>query len=145
MADKTGLSSLAITVPDSCFPSYGFNLGTVSYYVVRLLLEECCTRQREPVWQYVRSWGVFFPLLKICTILKAEQVVMREFFYSFITSAGVYKQQEQEDQCWRMNLHSWHYLMYLSDKLVEPFNTMMINSVCSTYILQYCLTVALLL
>lgn len=36
MADKTGFSSLAITVPDSCFPSYGFSLGTVAYNVVRL-------------------------------------------------------------------------------------------------------------
>lgn len=38
------------------------------------------TRQPEPVWQDVRSWGGFvFPLLKIFSLLKAEQVVMREF------------------------------------------------------------------
>lgn len=36
MADKTGFSSLAVTVPDSWFPSYGFSVGTVAYYVVRL-------------------------------------------------------------------------------------------------------------
>lgn len=31
---------------------------------------------------------------------------------------------------------------YLSGKLVEPLNTMKINSVCPTYILQCCLTAA---
>lgn len=36
MADNTGFSSLAVTVPDSRFPSYGFSLGTVACYVVRL-------------------------------------------------------------------------------------------------------------
>lgn len=32
--------------------------------------------------------------------------------------------------------------VYLSGRLVEPLNTMTINSVCPTYILQYCLTAA---
>lgn len=110
-ADKTGFSSLAVTVPDCCFPSYGFRLSAVAHYVVRLLLEGCHTRQQELAWQYICSWGAFLPLLKIGSILKDEQVVMREFFYSIIASAGVYKQQEREDWSWGMNLHSWHYLM----------------------------------
>lgn len=59
---------------------------------------EYLTRQPEPVWQDVHSWGGFvFPLLKIFSLLKAEQVVVREFFYSSIASAGGCKQQEQGD------------------------------------------------
>lgn len=32
--------------------------------------------------------------------------------------------------------------VYLSGKLVEPLNTVMINSICPTHILQYCLAAA---
>lgn len=36
MADETVFSSLSVAVPDSCFPSYVFSLGTVTYNMVRL-------------------------------------------------------------------------------------------------------------
>lgn len=83
-------------------------------------------------WQDVHSWGGFvFPLLKIFSLLKAEQVVMREFFYSSMASAGGYKQQEQEDWCRRMDLHSWQYWMSICLLLVEPLSTMTINPTCT--------------
>lgn len=42
--------------------------------------------------------GCFSLFMKICSVLKAEQVVTRQLFYSLVTCAGVYKQREREDK-----------------------------------------------
>lgn len=51
VADKTGFSSLAVAVPDACFPSHGFWSGLSCILRGRnVLLEARRTRQPEPVW-----------------------------------------------------------------------------------------------